>query len=101
MSTLLSETLLATWLFVSAFLWPHSNGQFMVAVVGGGLCTGYSLRSALRRRQDAHLAAVAVWVLVGAFILPAVNRMTVANHAIVAGALLALAGIAGRERSRQ
>jgi hypothetical protein len=101
MSTLLSETILATWLFLSAFLWPHSNGQFIVAVVGGGLCTGYALRSALLNRQDGRLAAVAVWVLVGAFILPAVNRMTVANHAIVAGALLALAGIAGRERSRR
>jgi hypothetical protein len=95
MSALLSETVLGVWLLLSAFLWPHSKGQLLVAVVGGVLCIGYCVRAMLRRHQDVRLAAVAAWVLVGAFVLPAGNRMTVANHALVAGALLALAAIAG------
>lgn len=81
---------LATWLFISAFVWPHSPAQFTNTWTMGALCTviaGLALSTPAVRYANTLLAA---WVFLSAFVLPAQHRGTVWNNALVAVAIFAI-----------
>ncbi|HXU62554.1 MAG TPA: hypothetical protein VN962_12680 [Polyangia bacterium] len=105
MTTRIFTALIGMWLFVSAFMWPHSQSvgalTIICAVLTFLLAIGsfYSLFS-----RYANLAVAAV-LFVGTLALPSVTRATVWNNVIVAVAILAAAlidrGPEGVRRERE
>lgn len=87
---------LGLWLFISAFLWPHSQAQFTNSWLMGLLCIGFA-SLALVVPQFRYLnTALAVWLFISAFALPRISVATVWNNALVAIGIfvLSLAGAA-------
>ncbi len=79
--------LIGIWLFVSAFVWPHTTAQMTNTWILGVLCVVFAL-VALRLEQARFLnTALAIWLFVSAFVLPAGNRGTVWNNALIAIAI--------------
>ncbi|MGK4003067.1 SPW repeat protein [Sorangium sp. So ce1036] len=79
---------LGIWLFISAFLWPHSQGQFTNTWVVGALCVLFAL-IALRAPKVRYLNTIlAIWLFVSAWGIPALSAGTVWNNALVAVGIL-------------
>lgn len=79
---------LSSWLFASAFLWPHTTPQrlntWFVAVV-----TFVVALTATMARSARYLnVALAVWLFVSAFAIPSFTGATIWNNAVVAVAVL-------------
>jgi hypothetical protein len=94
MSATASQAVLAAWLFASAFLWPHSSGQLLVALLGGALCALLSVGALITRRPDPRSRTLAWWMILGALLLPALDRLSVAHDVIVGVGILAFSRIA-------
>jgi hypothetical protein len=94
MPALLSLFLLGAWLLVSGFLWPHSEEQLLLAVVGGSIAMLLSLLGLFRREVTGRLRLTAWWLMSGALFLPAVSQLSVANHIIVGLGVLAFSSFA-------
>jgi urea transporter len=88
MAAIISQTILGGWLFLSAFMWPHDDGQFMLAVVGGFLGCLFSAIALFKGKQDMRNGLLGGWLVFGALALPAQSRISSANHVIVGLALL-------------
>jgi hypothetical protein len=79
--------LLGIWLFISAFVWTHSQAQLTNTWILGVLCVVFAL-IAMRMQQVRYLnTALAVWLFISAFALPGSSRATVWNNALVAIAI--------------
>ncbi|KYG06598.1 hypothetical protein BE21_03130 [Sorangium cellulosum] len=79
---------LGIWLFISAFLWRHSQGQFTNAWVVGALCVLFALLAIWAPRARYVSALLAVWLFVSAWSIPALSAWTVWNSALVAIGIL-------------
>jgi hypothetical protein len=86
--------ILGIWLFVSAFLWPHTTQQFTNTWIVGAACAFLALVATTVPAMRYLTAAVAVWLFISAFVLPSDNIGTTWNNALVAIALffVSLAG---------
>jgi hypothetical protein len=81
------NVVLGIWLFISAFIWPHSQAQLTNTWIVGVLCVLFAL-IALRVHEARYLnTALAVWLFISAFALPHVSVGTVWNNALVAIAI--------------
>ncbi len=81
------NVVLGIWLFVSAFLWPHTVVQRTNTWVLGLLYVGIAL-IAMRVPSVRYLNTVlALWLFISAFALPA-SLGTTFNNALVADAIL-------------
>ncbi len=78
---------LGVWLFISAFLWPHSPELMHDSWICGVLAVIFAA-VALRLPRARHLSTLlAVWVFITAFALPSVSVVTIWNNALVSIAL--------------
>lgn len=82
--------ILGIWLFVSAFVWPHSSAQFANTWIVGVLTAIFAL-VAMRTPPARYVnTALAIWLFISAFALPTVNVGTVWNNALVGIAMFIL-----------
>ena len=78
---------LGIWLFVSAFLWPHSYAQMTNTWILGVLCVAFAL-IAMRVPEARYLNAVlAVWLFVSVWALPFISSGTRWSNALTAIAI--------------
>jgi hypothetical protein len=79
--------ILGVWLFISAFIWPHSDAQRTNTWIMGLLCVVFAM-AALRMPEVRFANTVlAIWLFISAFALPALSAATVWNNALVAIAI--------------
>ncbi|WP_437964890.1 hypothetical protein WMF04_35200 [Sorangium sp. So ce260] len=79
---------LGVWLFISAFLWRHSQGQFTNTWVVGALCALFAVLAIWAPRARYLNAILAIWLFVSAWSITALSAATVWNNALVAIAIL-------------
>lgn len=82
---------LGAWLFVSAFLWPHSIAQFHNSWLVG---ITVAVVAAIATRVDAARyinATLAAWLFISAFALPVSSMGTFWNNLLVSIVILFLA----------
>src|SRR5262245_26482449 len=82
--------ILGIWLFISAFLWPHSGPQFTNTWLMGLLCIVFSFASMMAPAARYLNVALAIWLFISAFALPRVSTVTVWNNSLVGIAILVL-----------
>lgn len=87
---------LGVWLFISAFLWPHSAVQMTNTWVCGLLAVVFAGIAAYAAARARYLnTLLAVWLLLSSFALVAHSVGTVWNNAIVALAIFVTSLIPG------
>lgn len=79
---------LGIWLFISAFLWPHSQGQFTNTWIVGVLCVLFAVLSMWASGARYLNTILAIWLFVSAWAIPAIRVGTVWNNVLVSIALL-------------
>lgn len=78
---------LGVWLFISAFIWPHSAGQLTNTWIVGALCAAFAV-IALWVHEIRYLnTALAVWLFISAWALPRLSIGTLWNNVLVAIAI--------------
>jgi hypothetical protein len=81
------NVILGIWLFLSAFLWPHSAAQRTNTWILGVLCVAFAL-SAMRSPESRYLNTIlAIWLFISVWALPSISIATQWNNAIVAIAI--------------
>lgn len=82
---------IGTWLFVSAFLWPHSEAQFANTCIVGLLTAGAALLG-MRVPRARHVnVLLAPWVFISAWALPLELELTFWNNLLAAIVMLFVA----------
>jgi hypothetical protein len=79
-----ANVVLGVWLFISAFLWPHSQAQLTNTWLMGVLCVVFALAAAYAAPVRYLNVLLAIWLFISAFALPRVTVGTTWNNAIVA-----------------
>lgn len=78
---------LGLWLFVSAFIWPHTQAQTTNTWLIGVLCVLFAI-AALRYPSARYLNTVlAVWLFISVWALPTMSLGTMWNNVLVAIAM--------------
>ncbi len=75
---------LGIWLFISAFLWPHSYAQMNNTWILGVLCVAFALISTRVPEVRYLNTALAIWLFISVWALPSLSLATQWNNAIVA-----------------
>jgi hypothetical protein len=83
----ISMLVLGAWLFISAFLWPHTEAQRTNAWVVGALVVAASLVSARLPQARYANTVLSVWLFLSVWVLPTMMPGTVWNNLLVAVAL--------------
>ncbi len=84
------NVILGIWLFISAFVWPHTSAEFTNTWILGVLCVVFAL-IAMRVPNVRWLnTLLAIWLFISAFALPHQLVGTVWNNALVAIAVFIL-----------
>lgn len=87
MSARIANVILGVWLFISAFIWPHTQAQFTNTWIVGVICVALAL-IAMRVPAIRYLnTALAVWLFISAWALPHLVVGTVWNNVLVAIAI--------------
>ena len=95
MGARLINATLGLWLFLSAFLWPHTPVERTNAWVGGMMAVTAALVG-LSGRKIGRLVngALGGWLIVSALLLPRFTAATFWNHLLVGAALAFFAMVA-------
>jgi hypothetical protein len=81
---------LGVWLFISAFLWPHSYAQMTNTWIAGALCVAFAL-IAMRVPEVRYLnTLLSVWLFVSVWALPWVSNATRWVNALTAIVIFAV-----------
>jgi hypothetical protein len=84
---------LGAWLFISAFVWPHTSAQFWNTVIVGLIVAAVAL-GAFRMVQLRFVNAIAgVWLFFSIWALPTFSSATAWNNGIVAAGIFLLSMI--------
>ena len=79
------NVILGVWLFISAFIWPHSQAQLTNTWILGVLAVIFGLVAMFAAPMARYLnTLVAIWLFISAFALVSVSAGTVWNNVIVA-----------------
>jgi hypothetical protein len=97
MTARIFNILMGVWLFVSAFVWPHSGAQFAATAICGALTVLFAALTSYDLRSRYLTAAVGALVVVLAFALYPLGSATFWHNGIV-GISIAVAGLADRGR---
>lgn len=76
--------LLGVWLFLSAFLWPHTPAQFANTWIVGALVSIFALIGLAAPPARFLNTILAVWLFISTWALPTISSATVWNNVIVA-----------------
>lgn len=90
---------LGAWLFISAFLWSHSQAQFVNTWIVGLAIAVVALLGLATGPARYLNTAIAIWLFISVWILPGANTGTRWNNAIVA-ILVFLFSLAPAEKGR-
>jgi hypothetical protein len=90
MDLLLFNAVLGAWLFLSAFLWPHSQPALVNAWVVGALLTGAGALAGRSAKARAFCGALALWLVVSAFFIPKLTEFTFWHDAAIGLAALVI-----------
>lgn len=97
--------LIGTWLFLSAFMWPHSSAQGFIALVCGGLTVFCALLAFYLPNVRYLIVAVAVVLFVSSVAMPSHWNRTFWHNAVIAIAIFIAAlldhGRAGVRHERE
>jgi hypothetical protein len=81
------NVVLGAWLFISAFLWPHTAAQRTNSWVCGVLCIVFALVATTAPWARYLNTVLAIWLFISAWALPAISAATVWNNVLVAIAI--------------
>lgn len=95
MTSRIFVALAATWLIVSAFAWPHTSAQTWTTALAGGLFVLLSLLSMSYGWARKANLGVAVWLFLATLKMNGLDRATVWNNTIIAGAIFFATVIGG------
>ena len=91
----LINALLGLWLFVSAFLWPHTSTQRTNAWVVGMLVVSAAVVGVTGRIVGRLVnATLGAWLILSAILLPRTSPATFWNHLLVGAAVAFFAMLA-------
>jgi hypothetical protein len=86
---LVLNALLGGWLFISAFLWPHTLAQFHNAWIAGTLVACFALAAIAGVRTARYVnVALGFWLFVVTLALPRMSGATTLNNVLVAVAII-------------
>lgn len=91
----LGNIILGAWLFLSAFLWPHTPAQMTNTWVLGALCMAFALVGLVLPAARYLNTALSLWLFASAFVLPTRSAATVWNNALVAIAIFLVSLVPG------
>ena len=87
-----ANALLGGWLFLSAFLWPHTTQQRVNAWVAGMIAVTAALAGLGRATWGRYVnAGLGAWLIASAMFLPRLRIGTAFNHVFVGFALIMFA----------
>ncbi|HEX3695746.1 MAG TPA: hypothetical protein VH374_10180 [Polyangia bacterium] len=90
------NALLGIWLFLTAFLWPHSRAQLLNAWLSGVLALVFALTALDLAPRARYLnVGLGIWLIGSAVFLPNTNPTTLVNHVVIGIALACIALLRG------
>jgi hypothetical protein len=81
------NVILGVWLFISAFVWPHTQAQMTNTWILGVLCVIFALVAMAVPWVRYLNTLLAIWLFISAWALPTYNAGTVWNNVLVAIAI--------------
>ena len=81
------NAVLGLWLFISAFIWPHTLAQHTNTWICGVLCVVFALIGLAAPAARYLNTILAIWLFISAWALPTVNAGTIWNNVLVAIAI--------------
>jgi len=81
------NVILGVWLFISAFVWPHTQAQLTNTWILGVLCVIFALVAMAVPWVRYLNTLLAIWLFISAWALPTYNSGTVWNNVLVAIAI--------------
>ncbi len=79
--------ILGIWLFISAFIWPHTQAQMTNTWILGLLCVVFAVIAMSNPNARYLNTALSIWLFISAFAIPTIRTGTVWNNALVAIAI--------------
>ena len=83
--------ILGIWLFISAFIWPHTDAQMTNTWICGVLAVAFALIALGVPMVRYVNTLLAIWLFISAFALRDISVGTVWNNALVAVAIFIIA----------
>lgn len=74
----------SAWLFISAFVWPHSAASIFVTCVTAAAMLAISIGALFAPTVRFANTAISLWLIAAAFLLPHISETTFWNDFIVA-----------------
>jgi hypothetical protein len=81
------NVVLGVWLFISAFVWPHTQAQMTNTWILGVLCVIFALVAMAVPWVRFLNTLLAIWLFISAWALPSTSAGTVWNNVLVAIAI--------------
>jgi len=81
------NVILGVWLFISAFVWPHTTSQMTNTWICGVLCVVFALVAMAVPWVRYLNTLLAIWLFISAWALPSVSPGTIWNNVLVAIAI--------------
>lgn len=78
------NVILGVWLFISAFVWPHTQAQMTNTWILGVLCVIFALVAMAVPWVRYLNTLLAIWLFISAWALPTVSVGTIWNNVLVA-----------------
>jgi hypothetical protein len=95
------NVVLGAWLFISAFLWPHTEASFANTWVVGALTVAFALW-AMKAPSARYLnTALSMWLFFSTFAMVHLLQATLWNNAIVAVAIFIASLVPSRSTDRR
>jgi hypothetical protein len=91
------NVVLGAWLFISAFLWPHSAGQFENTWILGIICVALALIAMGVPWARFGNTLLAIWLFISTLALPRDSVATMWNNLLVALAIFVVSLLPGAE----
>jgi hypothetical protein len=88
------NVLLGIWLFISAFVWPHSPSQYTNTWLMGLIAIAAALIALAVPAIRFVNTAVGIWLIIASFALPRLTAATAWNNVLV-GAVILVVSLAG------
>ena len=86
---------LGVWLFISAFIWPHTSAQLTNTWILGVLCVIFALIAMSTPTARWLNTILSIWLFISVWALPHQNLGTMWNNALVAIVVFAASLVPG------
>ena len=90
--------LAATWLIVSAFLWPHTDAQLINTALTGAIMLALALLSMVTGAARYLCLASAAWLFVSTLRIAGARSTTMVNNIVIAAAVFFAAMLIGEPK---